>query len=97
MQYKGFRHALLSTARNILHHDELLLFAPLRKKSVLLIWGKHDRSIPRAEIDSLRTLIRPEFLLVDSAGHLPSYEQPQIVNSRILDFLKKGHSPQNGR
>lgn len=89
MKYKGFRYAIVSTARNIICHDFLTSYEKLSDLPCLLIWGTHDKTIPFAEIDTLRKLINPEFLQVDSAGHLPNVEQPNIVNKRLIEFLKQ--------
>jgi pimeloyl-ACP methyl ester carboxylesterase len=88
MQYKGFRRAIVSTARNILHRDFLTTYQKLRDFPVLLIWGTSDQTIPKTEIDTLRKLIHPEFLPVNKAGHLPLLEQSVVVNKRLIAFLK---------
>lgn len=89
MQYNGFRYAIVSTARNILNHDFLNSYRKLNNVSVLLFWGKQDKTIPKAEIDTLLQLIKPEFFAIDHAGHLPQIEQASTVNQRIMDFLKQ--------
>ena len=88
MQYKGFRRAIVSTARNILHQDFLTTYQKLHSFPVLLIWGTSDKTIPKTEIDTLRKLLHPEFMPIDKAGHLPLLEQPTLVNNRLIAFLK---------
>jgi pimeloyl-ACP methyl ester carboxylesterase len=92
MRYKGFRYAIVSTARNIICNDFLTSYESLSDLPVLLIWGTHDKTIPIAEIDTLRKLINPEFLPVDNAGHLPLIEQSEIVNKRLIEFLKRDYN-----
>jgi len=92
MQYRGFRHAIVSTAQNILGNDFLTSYQKLRNLPVLLIWGTNDRTIPKAEIDTLRKLFNPQFLQVDNSGHLPLLEQPTIVNKRLIEFLKQDNN-----
>jgi pimeloyl-ACP methyl ester carboxylesterase len=92
MEYKGFRHAIVSsgynysakyngrqsnTALNNLH------------KPVLLVWGKEDKTVPFTYSDSIRSVLKAEFLPVDDAAHLPYLEQADIVNPALVTFLKK--------
>nr|WP_067058042.1 alpha/beta hydrolase [Mucilaginibacter sp. L294] len=92
MEYKGFRHAIVSTtyhyagayngrqsntALNNLH------------KPVLLVWGKEDKTVPFTYSDSIRSVLKTEFLPVDDAAHLPYLEQADIVNPALVTFLRK--------
>lgn len=88
MQYRGFRHAILSTARNLLSRDCISLYADLCDHNVLLIWGVHDKTVPVSQSDTLQKLFNPDFLLVEDAGHLPQIEQADLVNEQIIKFLK---------
>ena len=91
MQYRGFRHALIST-REHYPGDSILAnyhsIAGLGKK-ILLIWGKEDHTVPFLYSDSLMEILHPEFFPVDSAAHLPFLEKPAEVNSRIIVFLSQ--------
>jgi pimeloyl-ACP methyl ester carboxylesterase len=91
MKYKGFRYAILTTARNLLNQDYISFFSKLNDRHVLLIWGSQDKNVPLSQSDTLRNLINPEFLLIDNAGHLPHFEQPSVVNGRLIEFLKHDH------
>ena len=90
MQYKGFRHALISTINNC-NGDTIIsnyhLLNALHKK-ILLIWGKEDKTVPFKYSDSLKQILQVDFLPVDDAGHLPYLEQPLLVNKKIISFLK---------
>jgi len=33
-----------------------------------------------------------QFWLIENAGHMPMYEQPELVNERLEDFFKKRQS-----
>jgi pimeloyl-ACP methyl ester carboxylesterase len=91
MQYKGFRHALVST---------LFHYAPAGgiranyqsldslHKPVLLIWGKEDHTVPFPFSDSLRQVLHTSFVPVEDAAHLPTMEKPGFVNEKIVAFLK---------
>ena len=91
MQYKGFRHALIST-RNNYSKDSIIsnyrILGSLQKK-ILLIWGREDQAVPFQFSDSLRKILPVEFFPVDDARHLPYLEKPLLVNQKIISFLKE--------
>lgn len=90
MEYKGFRHALVSTQYNYdFKPRESYALLNSKNKPVMLIWGKEDKSVPFMYADSVNKLIKTEFLPVDDAAHLPFLEQPEIVNPALVTFLKK--------
>jgi pimeloyl-ACP methyl ester carboxylesterase len=90
MQYKGFRHALISTLINypgdtiVSNYQKLDTF----NKNVLLIWGKEDQTVTFNFSDSLRKHLKVDFFAVDDAGHLPHLEKPLVANQKIASFLK---------
>lgn len=92
MQIRGFRRALLSTARHYIHEDKRYVYQRLagKDKPVLLIWGTEDQTNPPAHNQVLRDILAPQFLLVEEAGHLPHVERPEVVNPRLVDFLQQG-------
>ncbi len=56
----------------------------------LLLWGGHDRVFPIDVGKALKSLIpQAEWHIIPEAGHLPQWEQPQIVNPLISQFLDK--------
>jgi len=91
MQYKGFRHALIST-RNNYSADSIIsnyhVLGSLQKK-ILLIWGKEDKTVSFQYSDSLRKIVPADFFPVDDACHLPYLEKPALVNQKIISFLKE--------
>lgn len=91
MQYKGFRHALISTRK---HFFGTMFIANYKRlgslnKKVLLIWGKDDVTVPFHFSDSIRKIVPVEFFPVDDARHLPHLEKPVLVNQKIISFLKE--------
>jgi pimeloyl-ACP methyl ester carboxylesterase len=91
MQYKGFKRAILSSIRNLVDIDPTAGYQAVGvlDTPVLLIWGKEDQTIPATDIEKVRNSIPDiEFHAIDGAGHLPHYEQPDIVNKILLEFLK---------
>ncbi|TFF33746.1 alpha/beta fold hydrolase [Mucilaginibacter psychrotolerans] len=90
MEYRGFRHALISTQYNYdFNPQESYAALNSKNKPVMLIWGKDDKTVPFTFADSVNKLVKTEFLPVDDAGHLPFLEQPEIVNPTLVTFLKK--------
>ncbi len=91
MQYKGFRHAIISTRLHYATPEKMR--ANYREldtlnKRILLIWGKDDITTPFISSDDLRTVLRVEFKPLDDAAHLPHMEKATLVNAKILTFLR---------
>jgi len=54
----------------------------------LLVWGKSDRLVPPVYADRFRTLIpHAELQLIDAAGHMVPYEQPDAFAAAVTRFL----------
>ena len=90
MQYKGTRRALASTR---FHYDTVNYLDRYKsldtfKKPILLIWGTEDHTVPIQYSDSIRAVLKAQFLAVPQVGHLPHLEKPAIVNKAVIDFLK---------
>lgn len=89
MQYKGFTRALVSTMYNYPYNARASnTLLNTKHKSVLLIWGREDKTVPYNFSDSVRSVLHTDFFPVDDAGHLPYIEQAAKVNAKILAFLK---------
>ncbi|MEY4526901.1 MAG: hypothetical protein RL768_620 [Nitrospirota bacterium] len=55
----------------------------------LIIWGEEDRVFPIKAGDELHQMIaRSQYIRVPNAGHIPQWEQPDVVNAKILSFLQ---------
>ncbi|MDP9047413.1 MAG: alpha/beta hydrolase, partial [Bacteroidota bacterium] len=90
MNYKGFRYALVSTLYNYKDNGRATnVCLNSVHKPVLLIWGKEDATVPFRFSDSIRSVLKADFLPVEDAAHLPSIEQAEKVNAKILLFLRK--------
>jgi len=62
---------------------------PSIEAPVLIVWGVQDKWVDPAFADRLHLAIPgSQLLMVDHCGHLPHQEQPEIVNPRLLEFLK---------
>ncbi|HEV8364264.1 MAG TPA: alpha/beta fold hydrolase [Gemmatimonadaceae bacterium] len=91
MRYKGFRRAMIRTMRGDVFKRPVNSFTTLAQGQIpiLLIWGNEDRTVPFAMSDSVRAAFpRAEFHAIDGAAHLPHIEQPALVDSVLLRFLR---------
>lgn len=91
IQLKGYKKVQQSIWLNTLNVDMSEEVEKLGKsrKEVLLIWGKQD---PRTLIETssffIKAIPKVQFLSVEKAGHLSNYERPEVINPRIIRFLK---------
>ena len=92
MKYKGFKRAILSTIRNNMLGSFQESYEQIGKmdKPVLLLWGKHDHTVPFRHSNTLQaTIPNMEFHAIENCGHIPHYEKPDQVNPILLKFLRK--------
>ncbi|MEO8354713.1 MAG: alpha/beta hydrolase [Chloroflexota bacterium] len=92
MQFKGFRRAILSTIRNGMLDSFIETYRKVgaANKPVMLIWGRHDTTIPLRHSDDLRASIpNIEFHIIEDCSHIPHFEKPAETNALLLDFLRK--------
>jgi pimeloyl-ACP methyl ester carboxylesterase len=92
MEYKGFRQAILSTMKSRLLTGMRGVYERVgeQEKSVLLIWGEEDRTVPFSISEEVRKAIpHAEFNAIPKAGHIPHYEKPEVVNPLLISFLKR--------
>jgi pimeloyl-ACP methyl ester carboxylesterase len=92
MEYKGFRHAIVSTTYHyagLYNGRQSNTALNNLHKPVLLVWGKEDKTVPFTYSDSIRSVLKTEFLPVDDAAHLPYLEQADTVNPALVTFLRK--------
>lgn len=90
LKYKGSKKAILSTMREMPVQDFEFGYRELGKSQtpVILVWGKQDQTFPFSHhVAAQRYLPQAQFLAVDGAGHLPQYEQPEIVNKFLISHL----------
>ena len=96
LQYRGFRRAQRSTAVANADIDQ----APQLKRvgehprPVLVFWGREDQAVP-FEFSStlLEAMPRARLVPVESSGHLPHWEQPDVVHPALIDFLHRSTAP----
>lgn len=89
-QDPGFLHPLLSQIEHIPEWEAH--FAPRLgqiSQPTLIIWGEHDRVFPITVGRTIHTAIpHSTFFEVPNSGHIPQWENPQIVNPALLQFLQ---------
>ena len=93
MRYRGFRNALVSTRFHYAPNDSIRSVyrqLDMLNKPILLIWGKEDMTLPFRYSDSLRKVLRTDYMPVKDAAHLPQMEKAGEVNERLIAFLKSG-------
>jgi pimeloyl-ACP methyl ester carboxylesterase len=92
MKFKGFKRAILSTIRSGMlesFYETYVRIGEL-KKPTLLFWGRQDNTVPFEHSESVRQAIpHVEFHAIESCGHIPHYEKPEVVNPILLEFLSK--------
>ncbi len=91
IQYKGFRRARLSeiTTNTGFDQEGQLQRVGQHPRPVLVIWGKEDHTVPFEESEwFMKTLPQGRLVSVESAGHLPQWEQPAVVHKELITFLQ---------
>jgi pimeloyl-ACP methyl ester carboxylesterase len=97
MQYKGFRRARLSemvTNADVDQRPQLERIGQ-HPRPVFVVWGKQDPSVSFEFSASLMEMMpRGRLLAVDDSGHLPQWEQPKVVHSGLIAFLREVNQAQ---
>ena len=94
LRYRGFRRARLSDVVNNAESDQRDELQEIGNdpRPVLVVWGKQDPNVPfELSASLLGVMPSARLVAVDDAGHLPQWEQPQIVQPAILAFLREVH------
>jgi pimeloyl-ACP methyl ester carboxylesterase len=91
MKIIGYRRALLSTLRNNVLGDLSDVYQEVGKqdREVCLIWGTEDRLMPlEMNMHVRQAMPYLTFYPISDAGHVPHYDQPEIVLPLLIDFLR---------
>jgi pimeloyl-ACP methyl ester carboxylesterase len=92
MEFKGFRHALLSTLQNYVTRDRSEDYRRLGliAKPVLVVWGKLDKDVPFEFSQKVLTDVpQAEFHPLEGEAHAFYYESPEKVNPLLIQFLNE--------
>lgn len=87
MRVRGTHDALISMSKSkresdVPHHLKQVTV------STLIVWGKRDRVVPGVHAEKhFRELPNARLEWIETAGHLPHEEEPEIVNEMIRNFL----------
>jgi pimeloyl-ACP methyl ester carboxylesterase len=91
-QFKGTRESWRRTRAAIAvspHQDEQIRRVGAHPRPVLIVWGRQDEGAPFEESTALLARMpRATLVPVDSAGHLPHLEQPDVVAPAVGRFLQ---------
>jgi pimeloyl-ACP methyl ester carboxylesterase len=90
IRYRGFRRVQLSTVVNNATMDQgpELKRIGQHHRPVLAFWGKDDNAVPiEFSATLLQAVPRTRLVPVESAGHLPHWEQPAAVHPVWIEFL----------
>jgi pimeloyl-ACP methyl ester carboxylesterase len=91
MQYRGFRRARLSEVRTNsgIDQDDQLQRVGQHPRPVLVIWGKQDPTVHFEDSEwVMKALPQGRLVAVEGSGHLPQWEQPDVVHQELIRFLK---------
>jgi pimeloyl-ACP methyl ester carboxylesterase len=91
MKYRGFKRAILSTVRSMSTWQIAQAYEQVGKANypVLLLWGRQDKTISFETHERVQASIpRAEFHAIDNAGHVPHYDQPDVLNRLLIEFLR---------
>lgn len=92
MTYRGFRRSRRSDASANAELDARVSLAEVGRhpRPVLVLWGRQDRTVPIEQSEALlAALPRAAFVPIDSAGHLPQWEQPDTTHNALFAFLRE--------
>lgn len=92
-QYRGTREALRRTRVAIAaepHQGPMLRRLGAHPRPVLVVWGRQDPVAPISGGEGLLAMMPQATLVpVDSAGHLPHLERPEVVVPAMVRFLRE--------
>jgi pimeloyl-ACP methyl ester carboxylesterase len=92
-QFRGTREALRRTRAAIAvapNQAAQLQALGADPRPVLIVWGRQDTGAPFTESAALlRAMPRATLVAVDSAGHLPHLDQPDVVVPAVVEFLRQ--------
>ena len=92
LRYRGFRLARLSdfVSNAEVDQGDQLKRVGEHPRPVFVIWGKEDQTVAFEESEwFMTTLPHASLLAVESAAHLPQWEQPEVVHPQLIRFLRE--------
>ena len=92
LQYRGFRRARLSDlpANATLDQRDEVQRVGSSDRPVLVVWGKQDPNVPfEFSTPLMQAMPHARLLAVEQSGHLPQWEQPEVVQPAVIAFLRE--------
>lgn len=87
---KGTSEILLEMLRKEFFHtlNEEVVQLGKMDHQILIVWGREDASVPLEVGEKMHALMQGSQLeIMDGCGHMPNYENPELFNHMVLDFL----------
>ena len=92
LRYRGVHQALLSTLRHMDMNNMVDTYERIGEqgRATLLIWGRKDQVLPFSNSERVMAAIPyAEFHPIEGAGHNLNYENPELANPVLIEFLSK--------
>ena len=95
-EYEGFQRSLLSMIRgDALVGDYTNAYKTLgsQNRDILLIWGKEDTEITEEMINQVKSYLpEVQYKPVEMAGHGITFQNPDLVNKIVINFLQSSEA-----
>jgi pimeloyl-ACP methyl ester carboxylesterase len=86
---------VLQAARQLLATDVRQHLEQIRVPT-LAIWGEHDPMVPKSLGQQVAAAIPgAELIVLPRAGHVSMWEQPELFNRAVVEFLARADPPSN--
>ncbi|MEQ8470497.1 MAG: alpha/beta hydrolase [Marinoscillum sp.] len=90
MNIKGYKETNISTWKYMLTQDKLDILETVNPNNVMILFGDKDPYFGYGQqYQYLSKFPSITMVEIDSAGHMPQYEQPENVNKIMLDFVRR--------
>lgn len=89
--YDAYRAGMLTLTSAIyqLHYSTPVLDPEQLRAKTLIVWGAHDVLLPVSYAYELQErLPQANLVVLPEAGHVPMWEQPELFNQTVLQFLR---------
>ncbi len=91
-KFRGARHALVQTARNIEPQNFKRMIKAYKRMDIptLLVWCRHDPVVPVSIGKRLKkTLPDAKLKIIDNCRHVPTEQAPEKTQTHIMEFLEQ--------
>lgn len=89
MLLKASRLGVTWTGQKKSIYDPMLQQMASIQNPTLVIWGQQDNIVPLSHGElAAKTMPNAHLVVIDQSNHVPMFEQPDMFNGLVLDFLK---------